>query len=91
MEIIADVLTKQGSRKEDLDGWMEKNVFRQAINKDILAKCMNDEIYSKNFTTKLCSFNEKQEKILGAKFWAQCPHVRMHMGLLFHILYRNII
>ena len=51
-EIIADVLTKQGSRREDMDGFIEKNMFRQAQNMDNLVKCIYDEISIKNLTTK---------------------------------------
>ena len=51
-EIIADVLTKQGSRREEMDALMERNVFGQAQNKDNLVKYVNDEISIKNLTMK---------------------------------------
>ena len=51
-EIIADVLTKQGSRREEMDALMERNVFGQAQNKDNFVKYVNEEISIKNFTTK---------------------------------------
>ena len=46
------ILTKQGSRREDMDSLMEKNVFEQAQNKDNLVKFVNDEISIKNMTIK---------------------------------------
>ena len=37
-------MTKQGSRREEMDELMERNVFEQAQNKDNLVKYVNDEI-----------------------------------------------
>lgn len=57
-DIIADVSTKQGSRREDMDSLMEENVFDQAQNKNNLVKYINHKISIKNFTTK-----RKKEKM----------------------------
>ena len=51
-EIVADVLTKQGSRREVLDELIRNNIFQHALNKDNLVKYENDEISIKNLSTK---------------------------------------
>jgi hypothetical protein len=51
-EIVADVLTKQGSYKDSLDEIIKENRFRHAQNKDNLVTYENDEITIKNLTTK---------------------------------------
>ena len=51
-EIVADVLTKQGSFKESLDEIIKDNKFRHAQNKDNLVVYENDEITIKNLVTK---------------------------------------
>ena len=50
--IVANVLRKQGSRREDMDSLMENNVFQQAQNRDNLVKYTNNEIRIKNLMTK---------------------------------------
>ena len=51
-EIVADVFTKQGSKREALDEIVKENCFRHAQNKDNLVVCENEEITIKNLTTK---------------------------------------
>ena len=51
-EIVADVFTKQGSKREALDEVVRENYFRHAQNKDNLVVCENEEITIKNLTTK---------------------------------------
>ena len=44
--IIADVLTKQGSKRE------VSNIFRIALDNNNLVKCVNEEIIIKNLNIK---------------------------------------
>ena len=49
--IVADVLSKQGSRRNISNELMADNVFRHALNTGNLVKYLNDEITIKNLTT----------------------------------------
>ena len=51
-EIVADVLTKQGSKREALNEIMKDNIFCHAHNKDNLVRFENEDITIKNLTTK---------------------------------------
>ena len=51
-EIVADVFTKQGSRRESLEEIVKKNVFKHAQSKDNLVTYDEEEITIKNLTTK---------------------------------------
>ena len=50
--IIVDVLTKQGSTREDMHELIENNVFEQALNKENLVRYLNEEISIKILTMK---------------------------------------
>jgi hypothetical protein len=51
-EIVADVLTKQGSRRESLDEIVKRNRFRHAQSKDNQVVFEDSEIQVKNLVTK---------------------------------------
>ena len=50
--IVADILTKQGSKREALEEIIKENFFAQAKNKDNMVVFENEEITIKNLTTK---------------------------------------
>ena len=52
-DIVADILTKQGPKREVLEELMEDNIFKHALNKNNLVEYINDEITIKNQTTKI--------------------------------------
>ena len=51
-EIVADVFTKQRSKRESLDEIVLENRFRHALSKDNLVMFENEEITIKNLATK---------------------------------------
>ena len=51
-EIVADVFTKQRSKRESLDEIILENRFRHALSKDNLVMFENEEITIKNLATK---------------------------------------
>ena len=52
MEIVADFLTKKGSKGEVVDELMEGIISKHDLNKINLVKYINDEIFFNNLTTK---------------------------------------
>ena len=57
-EIVADVFTKQGSRRDVLEGIIKKNKFKHAQTKDNLVVYAGDEFKICNLVTK----KEKEQK-----------------------------
>ena len=51
-EIVADVFTKQGSQREELEEIVKKNVFKHAKNEDNMVYLEDGEIKIKNLRTK---------------------------------------
>ena len=51
-EIVADILTKQGSRREALEEILARNVFRHAQTEDNLVTYEEDEFKIQNLVTK---------------------------------------
>ena len=51
-EIVADILTKQGSRHEALEEILARNVFRHAQTEDNLVIYEEDEFKIRNLVTK---------------------------------------
>ena len=51
-DIVADVLTKQGSKREVLEDIVERNYFKNAQDENNLVKCIDGEIAIRNLTTK---------------------------------------
>ena len=62
-EIVADIFTKQGSKREALDEIVRENRFRHAQTKDNLVLHENGEFKVKNLVTK----REKQEQAKNKK------------------------
>ena len=60
-EIVADILTKQGSKREALDEIMVTNEFRHAQTEDNLVKYEEDEFKIRNLVTKKDKEAEKME------------------------------
>ena len=51
-EIVADILTKQGSRREEMDEILVRNNFKHAKTEDNLVTYNEDEFEMKNLVTK---------------------------------------
>ena len=51
-EILADVFTKQGSQREELEEIVKENIFRQGKTEDNMVYLDNGEIKIKNLKTK---------------------------------------
>ena len=51
-EIVADILTKQGSRREALEEILARNVFRHVQTEDNLVIYEEDEFKIRNLVTK---------------------------------------
>ena len=60
-EIVADILTKQGSRREALEEILVRNVFRHAQTEDNLVRYEEDEFKIHNLVTKKDKKAEKME------------------------------
>ena len=60
-EIVADILTKQGSRCEALDKILVRNEFRHAQTEDNLVTYEEDEFKIRNLVTKKDKEAEKME------------------------------
>ena len=58
-EIVADILTKQGSRREALEEILARNVFRNAQTEDNLVRYEEDEFKIRNLVTKKDKETEK--------------------------------
>ena len=51
-EIVADILTKQGSKCEELEEILRKNIFRHAQSEDNMVTYEGDEFKIQNLVTK---------------------------------------
>ena len=60
-EIVADILTKQGSRHEALEEILVRNVFRHAKTEENLVIYEEDEFKIRNLVTKKDKIAEKVE------------------------------
>ena len=63
-EIVADILTKQGSRREALEEILVRNVFRHAQTEDNIVIHEEDEFKIRNLITKKEKEGEKDSQSL---------------------------